>query len=226
MAALSAEERAASQAVYEQYDQEPREWGDPQPHPKWRQQTPLEVVRKAFNQIKATLSSNAVRKEFHEYLRLQESDIRHYYNEPQTQNHPLADGDMIKMAEGTQEDQNKLDRAIFTILVGQAIPEVPEVEMNVKQSELGEDIFAQDAFSQGQRVIRIGGDNRFIFDREGLEHTWGTKPFRFNPLIGVVPLAPGTQIEYGVLKILPDGGRRRRKTKKSKRHARKTRRRV
>ena len=222
MAALTAEERAASQAVYEQYEPDPEE---DQTHPIWIQQTPLQVVRKAFNQIKATLSSNAVRKEFHEFLRLQESDIRHYYNEPVTQNHPLADGDMIKMAEGTQEDQNKLDRAIFTILVGQAIPvPVPAPEMSVKQSELGDDIFAQDAFSQGQRVIRLGGDNRFIFDREGLEHTWRDKHFRFNPLIGVVPLAPGTQIEYGVLKILPDGGRRRRKTKKSKRRARKTRR--
>ena len=99
--------------------------------------------------------------------------------------------------------------------------------MNVKQSELELDLFAQDDFTQGQRVIRIGGDNRFIFDREGLLHAWRTKPFRFNPLIGVVPLAPDTQIEYGVLNILPDGGRRRhrRKTKKSNRRARKTRRR-
>ena len=227
MAALTAEERAASQAVYEQYEPDPEE---DQTHPIWIQHTPLQVVRKAFNQIKASLSSNAVRKAFHEDLRLQESDIRHYYNEPVTQNHLLADNDMLGDVGGTQEDQNKLDRAIYNILVGQAIPipvpEVPAPEMSVKQSELGDDIFAQDAFVQGQRVIRLGGDNRFIYDREGLEQTWRTKKFRFNPLIGVVPLAPGIQIEYGVLKILPDGGRRWRKTKKSKRRARKTRRRV
>jgi hypothetical protein len=223
MAALSAEERAASQAIYEEYEPDPEEH---QTNPIWIQYTPLQVVRKAFNQIKATLSSNAVRRAFHEDLRLQESGIRFYYNEPVTQDHPLAYRDMLGDVGGTQEDQNKLDRAIFNILVGGAIPvpEVPAPEMSVKQSELGDDIFAQDAFSQGQRVIRLGGDNRFIFDREGLEHTWRNKPFRFNPLIGVVPLAPGTQIEYGVLKILPDGGRRRRHTKKSKRRARKTRR--
>lgn len=229
MAALNAEERAASQAVFEQYEQ-PDEGGERvQHHPVWQQRSPLQVVRQAFDLIKANLSSVAVRKAFHKYLRLQEDDIRHYYNEPNTQNHPLADGDMIAQG-GTQEDQNKLDRAIYNILVGEGAPmpaELQEVEMNVKQSELELDLFAQDDFTQGQRVIRIGGDNRFIFDREGLLHAWRTKPFRFNPLIGVVPLAPDTQIEYGVLNILPDGGRRRhrRKTKKSNRRARKTRRR-
>lgn len=231
MAALNAEERAASQAVFEQYEQPDEDVvGEVLQHyAVWQQRSPLQVVRQAFDLIKANLSSIAVRKAFHKYLRLQEDDIRHYYNEPNTQNHPLADGDMIAQG-GTQEDQNKLDRAIYNILVGEGAPmpaELQEVEMNVKQSELELDLFAQDDFTQGQRVIRIGGDNRFIFDREGLLHAWRTKPFRFNPLIGVVPLAPDTQIEYGVLNILPDGGRRRhrRKTKKSNRRARKTRRR-
>ena len=231
MAALNAEERAASQAVFEQYEQPDEDVvGEVLQHyAVWQQRSPLQVVRQAFDLIKANLSSIAVRKAFHKYLRLQEYGIRHYYNEPNTQNHPLADGDMIAQG-GTQEDQNKLDRAIYNILVGEGAPmpaELQEVEMNVKQSELELDLFAQDDFTQGQRVIRIGGDNRFIFDREGLLHAWRTKPFRFNPLIGVVPLAPDTQIEYGVLNILPDGGRRRhrRKTKKSNRRARKTRRR-
>jgi len=227
MAALTAEERAESQAVFEEYDPpgEEQDWEreGAQHHAVWQQRTPLQVVRQAFDLIKANLSSIAVRKAFHKYLRLQEQDIRHYYNEPETQDHPLADGDMIAQG-GTQEDQNKLDRAIYNILVGEGAPAAPqEVEMNVKQSELELDLFAQDDFTQGQRVIRIGGDNRFIFDREGLLHVWRTKGFRFNPLIGVVPLAPDTQIEYGVLNILPDGGRRRRKTKKSKRRARTTR---
>ena len=115
MAALSAEERAESQEVFEQYEPDPEE---DQTHPIWIQHTPLQVVRKAFNQIKATLSSDAVRNEFNDYLELQEDDIHFFYNEPIAQNQPLADRDMIIMAEGTQEDQNKLDRAIYKILVG------------------------------------------------------------------------------------------------------------
>ena len=115
MAALTAEERAASQAVYEQYEPDPEE---DQTHPIWIQYTPLQVVRSAFDRIKATLSSDAVRNEFNDYLELQEDDNNFDYNEPIGQNYPLADRDMIIMAEGTQEDQNKLDRAIYKILVG------------------------------------------------------------------------------------------------------------
>lgn len=115
MAALTAEERAESQEVFEQY--EPRQ-GMPQPPGIWGRTTPLEVVREAFDRIKATLSSDAVRNEFNDYLELQEEGIRFYYDEPIAQNYPLADRDMIIVAEGTQEDQNKLDREIYKILVG------------------------------------------------------------------------------------------------------------
>ena len=216
MAALTADEREASQAVFEQYNPDQDEGQTVAP---WTQMTPLQVVRSAFNLIRYNLSADHVGREFDDYLRLQESEVRFYYNEPVTQNHPLADGDMIRFGQGTQDDQDKLDREIYNIVVGaEPEPVGVEPEIDVGRSELGEDIFAKDDFVQGQRIIRIGGDNRFIFDREGLERTWRTTKIRMNPLAGAVPLPAGTQIEYGVLNILADGGRRRRrKTKKSKR---------
>jgi hypothetical protein len=79
-------------------------------------------------------------------------------------------------------------------------------------------------YTQGQRVIRIGKRNNWIYDRADIEQYWDKKGFKSNPLVGSQPIDENT-IEYGILNILPDGGRRRR-TKKSKRRARKTRRRV
>ena len=223
MAALTPNEREDSQRVFGQYNPDPDEAQTVVP---WTNMTPLQVVRSAFDLIRHNLSADKVGREFDSYLKLQEQEIRFYYNEPTTQNHPLADGDMIQFGHGTQGDQDKLDREIYKIVVGaEPEPVGVEPEIDVGRSELGEDIFAKDDFVQGQRIIRIGGDNRFIFDREGLEKTWRTTKIRMNPLVGAVPLPAGTQIEYGILNILADGGRRRRrKTKKSKRRARKTRR--
>jgi len=106
------------------------------------------------------------------------------------------------------------------------VPPAPIVEVvfDVKKSELEpSDIFTGDEFKQGDRVIRIGEKNGWIFNRAELETWWKKKP-NTNPLVsGTQQMAEGTKIEYGTLNILPSGGRRR-KTKKSKRQLRKTRR--
>ena len=117
MAALNAEERAESQAAFEQYVQPADDDPPDQTLAIWKRTTPLEVVRRAFELIRPSLSGARVRDDFNEYLEMQEEDVRHWYNEPSTQNHPLADGDMISQGRGTQEDQNKLDRAIYDIVV-------------------------------------------------------------------------------------------------------------
>jgi len=106
-----------------------------------------------------------------------------------------------------------------------APPPAPPVEVSIdaKKSELEEDIFTGDELKQGDRVIRIGEKNNWIYNREELEKWWKKNP-NTNPLVsGTQKMAEGTKIEYGTLNILPSGGRRR--TKKSKRRARKTRRR-
>lgn len=101
-----------------------------------------------------------------------------------------------------------------------------DVSIDVKQSELPEhDPILYMPYTQGQRVIRIGKRNNWIYDRADIEQYWDKKGFKSNPLVGSQPIDENT-IEYGTLNILPDGGRRRRRTKKSKRRARKTRRRV
>ena len=99
-----------------------------------------------------------------------------------------------------------------------------EVTFDVKQSELEpRDIFTGDEFKQGDRVIRIGGKNNWIYNRDELEKWWKKNP-NTNPLVsGTQQMAEGTKIEYGTLNILPSGGRR--KTRKHKRRTRKTRRR-
>lgn len=99
------------------------------------------------------------------------------------------------------------------------------ISIDVKQSELPEhDPILYMPYTQGQRVIRIGKRNNWIYDRTDLEQYWDKKGVKSNPLVSADPIDENT-IEYGTLNILPDGGRRRR-TKKSKRRSRKTRRRV
>ena len=99
-----------------------------------------------------------------------------------------------------------------------------EVTFDVKQSELEpRDIFTGDEFKQGDRVIRIGGKNNWIYNRDELEKWWKQKP-KTNPLVGTDEIAEGTTIEYGTLNIVPEKGGRR-KTRKHKRRTRKTRRR-
>jgi len=102
-----------------------------------------------------------------------------------------------------------------------------EVTFDVKQSQLEpRDIFTGDEFKQGDRVIRIGGKNNWIYNRDELEKWWKQKP-KTNPLVGTDEMAEGTTIEYGTLNIVPEEGGRR-KTRKSRRvrvRVRKTRRR-
>ena len=94
-----------------------------------------------------------------------------------------------------------------------------EVTFDVKQSELEpRDIFTGDEFKQGDRVIRIGGKNNWIYNRDELEKWWKQKP-KTNPLVGTDEMAEGTTIEYGTLNIVPDEGGRR-KTRKHKRRTR------
>jgi len=107
------------------------------------------------------------------------------------------------------------------------VPPAPIVEVvfDVKKSELEpSDIFTGDEFKQGDRVIRIGEKNGWIFNRAELETWWKKKP-NTNPLVsGTQQMAEGTKIEYGTLNILPSGGRRktRRVQPKTKKEAKKS----
>ena len=104
-------------------------------------------------------------------------------------------------------------------------PPPPPPAIDVKRSELEpSDIFTGDEFKQGDRVIRIGEKNGWIFNRDELETWWKKKP-NTNPLVsGTQQMAEGTKIEYGTLNILPSGGRRktRRVQPKTKKQAKKT----
>ena len=113
MSGLTPDERAASQQVFERYNPDPNGRQTVKP---WTHMTPLRVVRLAFDAIKHRLAA-AVRDNFNDYLEVQEDGTRFYYDEPRTQNHPLADGDMITEG-GTQEDQDKLDAEIYKLVVG------------------------------------------------------------------------------------------------------------
>lgn len=123
---------------------------------------------------------------------------------------------------GYNQGPAEFDDTYFFVEIPQS---TSDVSIDVKQSELPEhDPILYMPYTQGQRVIRIGKRNNWIYDRADIEQYWDTKGFKSNPLVGSQPIDENT-IEYGTLNILPDGGRRRR-TKKSKRRARKTRRRV
>jgi hypothetical protein len=121
-------------------------------------------------------------------------------------------------------DQGGLEFNYRNFYYADLVPDVPIVEVSIdaKKSELEEDIFTGDELKQGDRVIRIGGKNNWIYNREELEKWWKKNP-NTNPLVsGNKEYPASTKVEYGTLNILPEGGRRR--TKKSKRRHRKTRR--
>jgi hypothetical protein len=100
-------------------------------------------------------------------------------------------------------------------------PPPPPPAIDVKRSELEpSDIFTGDEFKQGDRVIRLGEKNNWIFNRDELEKWWKKKP-NTNPLVsGNKEYPASTKVEYGTLNIIPEGGRR----KTRRRRARKTRR--
>ena len=77
MAALTPDEREDSQRVFEQYNPDQDEGQTVAP---WTHMTPLQVVRSAFDLIRYNLSADHVGREFVDYLELQESEVRFYYN--------------------------------------------------------------------------------------------------------------------------------------------------
>jgi hypothetical protein len=99
----------------------------------------------------------------------------------------------------------------------------PNVKIEVGESELRDvrDIFTQDSFKTGERVIRLGERNNFIYKRDELERWWKKNP-NTNPLVhGSREMPAGTKIERGILYINPkNGGRRRTKKMRSKRTTR------
>jgi hypothetical protein len=230
MAALTPEEKQNATKMYQAFVHNLEDG------PQWTSGlTPLQVVRKAFDSIKSQLSSPDVVTEFDEYLVLQEDGIRHYFNEPMPYrlNRPLAWGEMIEVGFGTQADQDKLDRAIYKILIGDDTEEAPAGPLEtkiVKRSLLGwDDKISGQRLKNGDTVIRLNGDDRFIFEADGLNEWFRRSPT--NPMTRAP--APPEVRETFILDIEEDagdapaeGGRRRRlrKTKKSKRRARKTRR--
>ena len=121
MAALTPEEREHSAQIYRTYAY------NLQDGPEWSSDlTPLQVVRKAFDSIRVKLSYRYVAEEFDEYLLDQEKNKSNRYDVPTGPlDRPLAWDGMTRIAGGTQADQDKLDRAIYDILVGNDLKEAP-----------------------------------------------------------------------------------------------------
>ena len=96
-------------------------------------------------------------------------------------------------------------------------PPPPPPAIDVKKSELEPaDIFTGDEFKQGDRVIRIGEKNNWIYNRDELEKWWKKNP-NTNPLVsGDKPFPADTKIEYGVLNILSAGGRRKTRRRRAR----------
>jgi hypothetical protein len=117
-------------------------------------------------------------------------------------------------------------RNILYLADRRSIRKIGPNSIDVKKSDLEPvDIFTGDEFKQGDSVIRIGGKNNWIYNREELEKWWEDHP-NTNPLVsGDQEMNEDTTIEYGTLNILPGGGRRRRQTKKANRKKKMTRKR-
>jgi hypothetical protein len=234
MAALSPEERVASQRVFEQYNPDQDEGQTVAP---WTRMTPLQVVRSAFNDIRRSLSSPDVGREFDDYLELQEDEIRFYYNEPTTQNHPLADTDMIRFGEGTEGDQNKLDRAIYYLVMGidsakvrgRDLTSVKRVGLSKNlpedvESVMGKFITGKKGSTKAQMdklhqetdvslAPRAGGRSR----RRRRTQRGGIPPPGGEPrlTIGIPrPAVPGPRAESGAQAPRPRGGRKTRRSRK------------
>jgi len=121
MAALTPEEREHSAQIYETFAY------NRQDGPGWTSgMRPLQVVRKAFDSIRVKLSYWWVAEDFDEYLLDEETKKSNRYDVPgSTMHRTLAWDGMTRIAGGTQADQDKLDRAIYDILVGNDLKEAP-----------------------------------------------------------------------------------------------------
>jgi hypothetical protein len=134
--------------------------------------------------------------------------------------------------ESYDEDIDMYDQALYDELVvrpklfgrkyfDSLPPPIPQI--SVGESELRDvrDIFTQDSFKPGERVIRLGERNNFIYNSDGLDRWWIEHP-NTNPLVhGSREMPAGTKIERGALYIDPKkGGRRRTKKMRSKRTTR------
>ena len=161
---------------------------------------PLQVVRKAFDSIRVKLSNRYVAEEFDEYLTDEEKKKSNRYDVPgSTMHRTLAWDGMTRIAGGTQADQDKLDRAIYDILVGNDLKEAPAKVQ-------GRDLTS---------VKRVGLAKNLPEDMESVIGSFITgKKGSTNAQMDKLRQATGQS-------LAPRAGRR---TKKSKRRGRKTRR--
>jgi hypothetical protein len=161
---------------------------------------PLQVVRKAFDSIRVKLSYPWVAEDFDEYLLNEETKKSNRYDVPgSTMNRTLAWDGMTRIAGGTPADQDKLDRAIYDILVGNDLKEAPAKVQ-------GRDLTS---------VKRVGLDKNLPEDMESVIGSYITgKKGSTNAQMDKLRQATGES-------LAPRAGRR---TKKSKRRGRKTRR--
>ena len=233
MAALTPAEKQIALTVYQQWIPPSKEHGFGfQTDPFWQKTTPLQVVKDAFNNIRLQLYDVIARAGYRNRLAdAAEDDYNEYDSFP---DNPimrlLGSGDLLKLA-APQSDQNMLDRAIFEILrEGVPAAPAPPAVINVNRDKLPEDDpISFLPFSEGQRVIRIGKRNNWLFDDDSLSKYWKDQGKKTNPLVSGFngTVLNDSEIERGILHIVEESkGGRRRKTKKSKRRSRKTRRSV
>jgi len=195
MAALTPEEREHSTQIYRTYAyflEDGPEWSSGM--------RPLQVVRKAFDSIRVKLSNRYVAEEFDEYLLNEETKKNNRYDVPTgSLDRPLAWDGMTRIAGGTQADQDKLDRAIYDILVGNDLKEAPAKVQ-------GRDLTS---------VKRVGLSKNLPEDVESVIGSYITgKKGSTKSQMDQLRQATGES-------LAPQAGRR---TKKSKRRGRKTRR--
>jgi hypothetical protein len=225
MAALTPKEMKHSAQIYKTFAY------NLQDGPQWTSGlTPLQVVRKAFDSIRSQLSDRYLAEDFDEYL----NEEGYKYDHPTTYSYsigdkPLAWNGLTRIKREAQADQDKLDRAIYEILVGDDSEEEPDGPLEtktVKRSLLGwDDMISGQRLKNGDTVIRLNGDDRFIFEAKGLKEWF--RHSETNPLTREE--APPEVRETFILDIeeddgdAPAEGGRRRKTRKSKKTKRGTR---
>jgi hypothetical protein len=234
MAALTPAERQKAIALYKQWIPPTGADGEAeQLHPFWETTSPIQVVTAAFNSIFGQLSDVRARAEYREELADESHEILNQYDDPRAIEItvPLGDGDLLVFG-APQADQDKLDRAIFEILRAgfsdldaDHPPNGPVIDVNRADLLPQEPILYTD-YEEGQHIIQIQGNPNWVFDAESLWSYWKPRGRKTNPLVSGFngPALPDDQIKYGTLHIIEPKGGRRRKTKKSKRRARKTRR--
>jgi hypothetical protein len=231
MAALTPAEKQIALAMYQEWIPPSEEHGIGfQTNPFWENTTPIKVLEAAATRIAGQVAEPVALFHLENDIAAVEWDINNPYDS--FPDNPimrlLGDGALIRHG-APQSDQDKLDRAIFEILrVGAPAAPAPPAVININRKELPEeDPILYRPFSEGQRVIRIGKRNNWLFDDDSLSKYWKDQGKKTNPLVSGFngAVLNDSEIERGILHIVEESkGGRRRKTRKHSRRSRKTRR--